>query len=360
MTESERFLRKKSPHFADEECAFREEARQQMDLLGLKPFKGPVSVEINLHAGEGPPPAQMPAVVKAYLDGLEGIAYDDDRKVEHLVVQRYALDHPSFQDLESDGKGRRGIVVSIEVRSLADYTARYDRAVRLTFFRPSRYTPWNREWGVRDDVKLRQLKVERDATPEPSSELLAAIRSYEEKRLLDGPLADIDRPGPLPRASAWMHRRLSGHRLHWWLRRRQGSVFLLPLPGGAPGSSRAWDKALERQLAEFGDREGGFPLQGFVALDIAVRGRSIEGKDLDNLAHKILVPFEEQLCLKRGTVRGYRVYQAVGEPVGVQVRVVDELRMLDLSITLADVAAKPSLEDRLREAAERRGLLAPE
>ena len=36
----------------------------------------------------------MPVVVKAHLDVLEGVAYQDDRQIEHLLVHRRALDHP--------------------------------------------------------------------------------------------------------------------------------------------------------------------------------------------------------------------------------------------------------------------------
>jgi hypothetical protein len=53
-----------------------------------------------------------------------------------------------------------------------------------------------------------------------------------------------------------------------------------------------------------------------LALDIAVRGPAA-GKDLDNLARDVVVPFEEVFCAnERGTVASYRVYRAARESGG--------------------------------------------
>ena len=82
-------------------------------------------------------------------------------------------------------------------------------------------------------------------------------------------------------------------------------------------------------------------------------GESLSGKDLDNLVHGFLIPFEEKLCVARGTVASYRAYEAVGEPHGIQVRVLDESRLLTLEICLAR-ARSPTAAERLLEALERR------
>lgn len=79
-----------------------------------------------------------------------------------------------------------------------------------------------------------------------------------------------------------------------------------------------------------------------------MRGQSADGKDLDNLVHGFLVPFEEQLCIARGTLASYRVYEAVGEPPGVQIRVLDDSRLLTLEIAMAR-ARTPTRSERLLE-----------
>lgn len=112
----------------------------------------------------------------------------------------------------------------------------------------------------------------------------------------------------------------------------------------------ASDAGLHEELATvFAQTRAGLPFRGFVALDIAVRGESLEGKDLDNLAHSILIPLEETLCVRRGTVLGYRVYTAAGQPEGVQVRIIDHSRLLDLNATLHEIELNPPLMDRLEE-----------
>jgi hypothetical protein len=132
------------------------------------------------------------------------------------------------------------------------------------------------------------------------------------------------------------------------VRRRGGAAFWISLPGGHKGSSGSWKQELADALDAFQAREVGLPLRGFVALDIAVRGASLEGKDLDNLAHGILVRFEEALCVRRGTVSCYRVYTAPGQPDGVQVRVLSATRLLGLNIILENLRGKPTLEERVR------------
>jgi hypothetical protein len=185
--------------------------------------------------------------------------------------------------------GRAQAAVSLEVEPLDRYTDRYGRAYRSSWWR--RDSPWRRTWTVRDEAEL--ITERRRASPE-GSELL---RFAEEQKLRDGLFADFDRPGPLPPTLAPMHR-------------------------------------------------------GFVALDIAVRGESVRGKDLDNLAHLLLVSIEEKLCVRRGTVLSYRVYAAQGGPEGIQIRIMDKSRMLGLEIALSSACLDPSRLVRLERWAE--------
>jgi hypothetical protein len=171
---------------------------------------------------------------------------------------------------------------------------------------------------MRGESKLVQLRRERDRAAQPGEHLLEIIRSLEEEKLRDGTLVDIDRPGPLPKATRRIHRVLPLQRFHWTLRKRQGAVFLLPLRGQEEGTSGPWAEEVGRQIETFRRARRGLPFNSFVALDVAVRGASIQGKDLDNLVHGFLIPFEEMLCAGRGTVVAYRAYEAEGTPEGVQ------------------------------------------
>lgn len=62
------------------------QARTQMQAQGRRAFRGPISVEVDIRAMSLANAASAPPAVKAYLDLLEGIAYADDRQIEHLRV----------------------------------------------------------------------------------------------------------------------------------------------------------------------------------------------------------------------------------------------------------------------------------
>src|SRR5690242_10505530 len=128
------------------------------------------------------------------------------------------------------------------------------------------------------------------------------------------------------------------HRVHSAIRGLHGSTFLLPLPGEGPGTSKAWSREVDQVIERH--RHHRFmtqhKLSTWVALDIAVRGESVDGKDLDNLARSIIPRFEAAFCVQQGTVACYRAYQAVGSPTGVQVRVLHDTRMLGLEIALGE------------------------
>lgn len=352
--ESDELLRKpktakQRARFKEEESAFQNQAQEQAAALGFVALSGPVSIHLHTHAPQSDNQPQIPPVAKAYLDAMQGIAYEDDRQVEHLVVRQDTLAHPMMDGFTPAEDESTKAAVFVEVEPLKDYTMRYDRALRATWWRrgPS---PWRRSWTLRKEIKFQRYLSQLNALASGTEEnLQALVHSMGDERLRSGVLADIDRPGPLPSVTQAIHRVLPAHRIHWRARREAGATFLLPQPGQGPGSSHEWKASLEHALSEFRSEQSSLPFDGFVALDIAARGSSLEGKDLDNLAHAILAPLEESLCVRRGTVVAFRVYTAVGEPQGVQVRVLDHSCLLALDIALGEAEIRPPADERLRE-----------
>ena len=332
---------KQSAGFQNREDAFKDDARRQMAQLGRHMFPRPtaVSVQLEIHVPEGRQQPLMPGVVKAYLDALEEIAYDDDRQIEHLVVHRRGVDHPMMDGYEPDGGARKGQVF-INVQPLEAYTRLYDRTFRRLIFRGDARSPFRNEWGVRDEIELLKLKATRGAMRHgPGAEAADnLIASSEEKRLTSGPFADIDRPGPLSDDMRRAFRVLPAHAIHSALRAATGSRLVLPPRGGDKGTSSAWEREVDRRLERHRQHRlmTRAPLRSWVALDIAVRGDASGGMDLDNLARLIITRFEKAYCLRAGTVASYRAYAAVGTPEGAQVRVISDPRMLDLEIALGE------------------------
>jgi hypothetical protein len=341
FVKSDRLLRKDSPRFREDEEAFKREAREfVVDVLDREPFDCDVAVYVDIKTPESRQQQPlMPPVVKAYLDALEGIAYREDRQIAHLVVHRHDLDHPWLSGLKPGEVPRTGSVF-ISVQALTTYTRLYDTAFRRGIYK--RVSPWWRERTFADDRRLGRLRGQRIGmalTGQDTAAIDPEIALLDERRLTDTPLADLDRPGPLPAAMRMAQQILPTHRMIGAVRRHtHGSTFLLELRGQGRGTSKPWKQGLREELERHSRRRfmARRRLESFVALDIAVRGLSIDGKDLDNLAHSILGPFEEKFCVRQGTVRCYRVYTAVGKPQGVQVRILDEPRMLDLERELTE------------------------
>jgi hypothetical protein len=357
FAESTTLLRKPSTalqrkRFPEELEAFRDAAAAAAAGQGFELLHVPVSVHLHVHAPEFPNQPQLPPIAKAHLDALEGIAYCNDRQVEHLVVRQDALAHPMMDGYEPGDDRSTTASVFVDVEPVSDYTDRYDKAFRMSALRRSA-SAWRRTWGLRREVELQTLYRQRRNATDSDERLDAQIRHLEHDRLLDGVLADIDRPGPLRGVTQAIHALIPAHRVHWNDRRKRGLAFRLPLRGDAPGTTRLWQAELDRQLKLAAARTPGLPLRSFISLDIAVRGESLKGKDLDNLAHAILGPLEAALCVRRGTVVDYRAYTAVGEPEGVEVRVIDHLRLLGLDIALGGAQTTPDLQERLRAWADR-------
>ncbi|MFI5003467.1 MAG: RusA family crossover junction endodeoxyribonuclease [Solirubrobacterales bacterium] len=337
VLDGDELLRKKWPGLAAAQKAFREVAAEQMRMSGQSPFDGSVeiAVQLDFHAPDRNNQPHIRGVVKAYLDALEGVAYERDRQVSCLVVHRRATDHPMLAGAPENRAGQQRAFFYAAVLPVVRYTELYDRAYQ-SIWRDRQRSPWWPEWWLREETKLRGLRHELKASGvEPNPHLVELVRSMEEQRLRSGFLADIDRPGPLPSVINALHRILPLPRLHQYLRKRHGAVMLLPLRGQGRGTNKEWKAAVGQILRDFRREHSGLPFKGFVALDVAVRGTSRDGKDLDNLVHGFLGPFEEELCAGRGTVVSYRVYEAVGEPRGVQVRVLDDGRLLMLENRLA-------------------------
>jgi Holliday junction resolvase RusA-like endonuclease len=346
LVEPERLLRKPNTskqraRFPAEEQAFKDEARNQMAALGREGFPKPtpVSVQMDIHVPGGRQQPLMPDVVKAYLDALEGIAYDDDRQIEHLVVHRRGIDHPMMDGYEPVADVREGQVY-IDVMPVEAYTRLFDRTFRRRIFRGGAHSPFRNEWRFKKEIELAKLKTKRASLPngahaEATDGLIA---SYEEERITSGAFADIDRPGPLSDGMRRAFRLLPAHALHSKLRGVAGSRLVLPLPGQGEGTSSIWKNEVDRRFERHQRHRlmARSRLRSWVALDVAVRGASIDGKDLDNLARQVITRFEAAYCVRPGTVASYRAYQAVGSPEGVQVRMMSEPRMLGLEIALSE------------------------
>lgn len=366
----------------------RERIREQM--IGRRAFRGPVSVEIDLHATGVPQPPASPPSVKAYLDllgkrGEQGLVYPDDEVIRHLRVRRHAADHPINRAQPEDWRYMDsprfpwgppvGVQVRIVVRPLRVYIADYDRLFgrRDEIFgdrgEPDRYDDeepegarfWTRGWDdLRDNDRLDELRKQDsdDANDrglyatgglfDPSPEM-SAMRAEDRRRrhrefkalldrvLLDQRPDDLDRPGPVAEVDrlSWASspELLAMKRHHPVM----AGVFYLPLPpetSGGPAWSQTVCNEMEAHRAKA--RILARPLDTSLSLDISVRGAGRGRKDYDNLAHVLLPPFEKIFCAsQRGTVVSYRVYESEADEPGVRVMVLTDQRLQDMEDAIA-------------------------
>lgn len=342
--ESDRLLRKggNRRHAAALESAFRNAATETASLHDFPCLEGPVSVSLSVHGLQAGGNPELPPVVKAYLDALEEIVYADDRQIEHLVVDQAPWQHPWMPNAASFADDADRASVFIEVERLEHYTARYDRAFRDSWWRRS--SPWRGDWKAKDEARLIKERRRFGVSTEAPRGL---IHHLEEHKLRAGFLADLDRPGPPAQGTKAIHDLIPLRKLHHFLRGRSGSMLILDLKPPTKGTSAAWERSRDDALDRFAATRAGLPFEGFVALDIAVRGEAIRGKDLDNLVHLLLPSIEDKLCVRRGTVLGYRAYAAHGGPKGIQLRIIDNTRLRELDIALMDVELNPSRLARL-------------
>jgi hypothetical protein len=358
--------------FAGQLDEIRDGLRDQMRQRGRRPFRGPVSVELNIHAMEQPDPPTAPKSVKAYLDALNGIAYDDDRQVAHLVVNRAARDHPRYRNLSAEDVGEsgpgsgEGVTAVLSLWPLRVYAQDFQRAFRLRdeFERwveedrgdrideaaALKYFHSGWEHGADDEDLDRLLDERRDdeagsgAYGLVDAELAATMRGFREDRilelrtklLLDQRPMSRDRPGPDQQERDDALARELGLSVDPFPTYELPGAFDLPVPVlGSAG--RAWERAVADRMVDHRARWRALPdvIEEPLALDMAVRGDSGE-MDIDNLAHRVLAAFENHYCgSQRGTVAAYRAYRAAGDETSVRVLVMTErrLRQLDELIT---------------------------
>jgi hypothetical protein len=217
----------------------REELREQIraQMVGRRAFRGPVSVEIDLHAtGATQSPPASPPSVKAYLDllgkrGEKGLVYPDDDLVRHLRVRRHASDHPIYRAQPEDWLHMdnprfpwgppTGVQVRIVVRSLRVYTADFDRLFRRRdqIFGEHERQPdwyddepegarfWARGWDdLRDSDRLDELRAETSTTPttEVCTHTWRPVRRLgrDVRHTRSGPTAATPRDQGTPRPAA--------------------------------------------------------------------------------------------------------------------------------------------------------------
>jgi Holliday junction resolvase RusA-like endonuclease len=361
------------------------QVRTQLRRLRRRAFRGPVSVELDLHAVAVEQPSSSPPAVKAYLDLLKGLVYEDDRSVCHLRVARHARDNPLFREAPEDWLFRPdrrmphgppdGVAVRLRIMPLRVYTADYDRAFRLRDkiwegdgFR-SRWSDddghqfWESGWQpIKDDDRLDELRAEHreDLNDEGplygpgglyDDESMLAVRTSERQRrvreyralrhklLLDQRPQDYDRPGPRSELDELIWSGMGEDaKLLWHRDALMAGSFFLPLPPETSTGANWRDMvrdAMEEHRRKFA-AIASEALDTGLALDISVRGAGTNRRDLDNLARDVLVPFEQLYCAdERGTVVSYRVYEAEGPHDEVRVLVMTDSRLHQLEDVIA-------------------------
>lgn len=335
-------LRKGSTRTARRRRRHREEElrlamRAEMAAHRRRQFRGPVSVELAIFGGD----PQVPTIVKAYLDALEGIVYRDDRAVEHLIVSRWGA-----------GSTATAEKVYLRIEPLSTYVATFDYVFQQAWrvdelhhcFWEDEAPTWAKPFTGHDESEISRLELDLERQDEEDdleedelyafepelAERLRTIRQEELaslriKRVLDQPITFRDRPGKPP---DWTSPILEG----------DGVVELIDpydefeMPGSfwLPSPESDWKLRLPQEMLK---RKAYWnlwnsPIKEPIALDIAVQGLPSAGKDLDNMAHAILVPFEEAFgdgC--RGLVGAYRVYLRHGPKRGIRVRLLERERM---------------------------------
>ncbi len=305
-----------------------DEARVQiatsMHTTHRRAFRGEVSVELDIFAADGVEPPSAPKSVKRYLDALKGIVYGDDRQVGHLLVRRFAPDHPHARRTATrDIRVPREVPsVYIIVMPLSLYVADYDRvfARREDLIRRTGDLDgdgaalFQDEWGddhERDELDDLYEERSDDLHGEEvyslgNPEMADRMRSFREKRIteLQGKLILRQRPDRYDRPGADLAARdaelLSStclSHVHEWDRYElPGTTWLPPLltrprRSGEPSWSELARGELEIHRARWPILPAVFDRP--LALDIAIHGARTTAHDIDNVAHTILKAFEE-------------------------------------------------------------------
>jgi Holliday junction resolvase RusA-like endonuclease len=347
----------------------RSQVKTSMRTAKRRAFRGEVSVDLDIFVRNMPDPPSAPKSVKRYLDALQGLVYRDDRQVGHLVVRRFASDHPSRRGAEAAGVGRlvpeqsgKPCVVYVNALPLRLYVADFDRV----FTR-------NRDARPLGDHRRASAFLDED---EPDDSFRSDLYDlYEERREEEAGkgFADSDVPGLADTMRRLRDQQIQEAESTLVLRQRPG-------PHDRPGPDLA---AATRELFERAGMEPYTPLPPFegpgtiwlpplltsarktsepswadlarghleahrakwrilpdvfdrpLALDMAIHGAHATTHDIDNVGHTVLKAFEELYCGDhRGTVTSYRVYRQASDRAGIRVHLMtdDKLRQLDAAI----------------------------
>jgi hypothetical protein len=348
----------------------------QLGTQGRRAFRGRISVELRLSLPTGPRhDAGLPALVKPYVDLLNGPVVFDDARVDHLLVLR----QPATDDRAT---------AHVRCLPLSMFQSDYDRAFRRLSelstipdrqprFRDGK--PVDRIWGLDHfDRYEREIAAENER-------LLALINDLdceEAEHLAEDPDGDVELDIPHDLAELADADVRASARRHL-----QGSVFHargdeLADQGfdarDRPGDSPAWlEKTLAQDLADVADlgddapgcfvlpaplertvaagepdwpklvadlfaaRAGkrpwlGASFGGPLALDIALRGTAGRNTDLDNAARQILRAFERAFAANNPHLNGYRIYRRPAAIDDVRVRVLPAIRLDLLSRAMND------------------------
>lgn len=349
----DRLLRKpatKQGRRIEEQQKRRLRAEAEKQLRGQAPYEGDVSVELVVMAGDDQQPPQARDVVKAYLDLLRGLAYRDDRQIAHLSVHRSALDHPAMlAGIKRYGlpswpdRALRAPQVLIRVEPAAFYTHAFDRARQraerargLDDEEAEPPSPWETHWQEQDYIEMEETEDELRALRSRSDGFAAQVADFYRGKLaelrtrflLDAYLSPADRPGPLAADTAESLELVPATATHLFHRHWPGGVFHLPLPEGE--SRKAWRRTLRAAGEADAQRWRAFAptLETRLALDIAIRDSGEITGDIDNIAHDVLVAFEEVYCEgRRGSVVAYRAYRADGPESDLRVLVMNSAQL---------------------------------
>ena len=191
--------------------------------------------------------------------------------------------------------------------------------------------------------EYRQLRARSHPLADQFAEF--ARERIAEKRtefLLDTYLGAADRPGALAADISESLELVPDLGRHLFHEQWPGGVFHLCPPGGGE-HRKSWREDLRAAIDAQAKQWRAFAptIETRLGLDIAVRQADAGSGDLDNIAHDVLVAFEERYCEgRRGSVVAYRAYRAEGPGPDLRVLVMRsaQLRALDEHIEAAEHA----------------------
>lgn len=361
--------------------AINRQARDEFEsqFSGRRPFRGPVAIRLELTLPQRFARYGLRPIVKQHIDLLHGLAFANDKAVEHLAVRRRVADVELV----------RANLVCVP---LSVFCEDFDRAFRvadeLDLQAPARgwgapfdeHDGWwlGHELGLLDAIDDLDTQEEEQLAEDPDAyvelEISESMREFTDRQvraynrellvesiahargrwLCDQGIDSRDRPGPAP---AW---RREAHRLD--------TADLLTLPDSGPGcfmlpgprtgrrasGEHPWQWHLESaiRLQLSAHHMTGARFSEPIALDIALGGDCAKHADVDNFAHTITRAFSKVLHRSPPEIGGYRAYRLeTGEPrVRVRLMPQSRLRMLDEAIEQGRVLVHDRRTERRRAA----------